>query len=95
MRDPDTASVVVCLGIGLQFEWGLSYLSPKHPDGYFQAGGRLVAYWANPGSMAQDDGWDDSKSVCFKDLKQEKIDPTKKLPVIGPDDCKVVEIGKK
>ena len=63
--------------------------------GYFQAGARLVAYWANPGSMAKDDGWDDSKSICYKDLKVEKIDPTKKLPVIGPDDCKLVEVGKK
>jgi hypothetical protein len=64
-------------------------------EGYFQAGARLVAYWANPGSMADDDGWDDSKSVCYKDLKVEKIDPTGKQPVIGPDDCKLVEIGKK
>ena len=64
-------------------------------DGYFQAGARLVAYWANPGSMAEEDGWDDSKSICYKDLKLEKIDPTKKLPVLDPDDCKLVEVGKK
>lgn len=64
-------------------------------DGYFQAGARLVAYWANPGSMAEDDAWDDSKSVCFSDLKTEKVDPSKKLPVIGPDDCKLLEVGKK
>jgi Domain of unknown function (DUF4157) len=64
-------------------------------DGYFQTGGRLIAYWANPGSMADDVGWDDNKSICYKDLKVEKVDPTKKLPVIGPDDCKLVEIGKK
>ena len=64
-------------------------------DGYFQTGGRLMAYWANPGSMANQDGWDDMKSICYKDLKVEKVDPTKKLPVIGPDDCKLVEVGKK
>jgi hypothetical protein len=64
-------------------------------DGYFQTGGRLIAVWANPGSMADDDGWDDKKSICYKDLKVEKIDPTKKLPVIGPDDCKLVEVGNK
>ncbi len=45
--------------------------------------------------MAEDDAWDDSKSVCFSDLKTEKVDPTKKLPVIGPDDCKLLEVGKK
>ena len=65
-------------------------------EGYFQAGARLVAYWANPGSMADEDGWDDSKSTCYKNLKVEKIDQTKKPPVIGPDDCKLVtNIGKK
>jgi len=64
-------------------------------DGYFQTDGRLIAYWANPGSMADDTGWDDMKSICYKDLKVEKVDPTKKLPVIGPDDCKLVEVGKK
>jgi hypothetical protein len=64
-------------------------------DGYFQTGGRLIAYWANPGSMADQAGWDDKKSVCYKDLKVEKVDPTKKIPVIGPDDCKLVEVGKK
>ena len=63
-------------------------------DGYFQTGGRLLAYWANPGSMSDDTGWDDTKSICYKDLKTEKVDPTKKLPVIGPDDCKLVELGK-
>jgi len=64
-------------------------------DGYFQTGGRLIAYWANPGSMADDTGWDDMKSICYNNLKVEKVDPTKKLPVIGPDDCKLVEVGKK
>ena len=62
-------------------------------DGYFQTGGRLMAVWVNPGSMADDAGWDDKKSICYKDLKVEKVDPTKKLPVIGPDDCKLVEVG--
>ena len=64
-------------------------------DGYFQTGGRLIAVWVNPGSMAEEEGWDDNKSICYKDLKVEKVDPTKKLPVIGPDDCKLVEVGKK
>jgi hypothetical protein len=64
-------------------------------DGYFQTGGKLIAYWANPGSMADETGWDDNKSICYKDLKVEHIDPTQKLPVIGPDDCKLIELGKK
>jgi hypothetical protein len=64
-------------------------------DGYFKTGGRLVAVWANPSSMANDTDWDDKKSVCFKDLKTEKVDPAKP-PVIGPDDCKLIEVtGKK
>ena len=63
-------------------------------DGYFAAGGKLIAYWANPESMADDTGWDDTKSVCFKDLKTQKLDPTKKMPVIDPDDCKLIELSK-
>jgi hypothetical protein len=64
-------------------------------DGYFQTGGKLIAVWANPGSMADETGWDDTKSICYDKLKTEKIDPTKKLPVIDPDDCKLIEVGKK
>lgn len=64
-------------------------------DGYFAAGGRLIAHWANPGSMADETGWDDTKSICYKDLKTVQLDPTKKLPVIDPDDCKLIELGKK
>lgn len=64
-------------------------------DGYFQTGGRLIAHWANPGSMADDTGWDDTKSICYKDLKVVQLDPTQKLPVIDPDDCKLIELGKK
>ena len=64
-------------------------------DGYFQTGGKLIAAWVNPESMADPTGWDDTKSICYRDLKVEKLDPTKKLPVIGPDDCKLVELGKK
>lgn len=63
-------------------------------DGYFQTGGKLIAIWVNPGSMADSEGWDKTKSICHKDLKVEQVDP-KKLPVIGPDDCKLLEIGKK
>jgi len=64
-------------------------------DGYFQAGGKLIAHWANPGSMADPTGWDDTKSICYKDLKVVQLDPTQKLPVIGEDDCKLIELGKK
>jgi hypothetical protein len=64
-------------------------------DGYFQAGGKLIAYWANPESMADEKAWDDTKSTCYKDLKVEKVDPTKKLPVIDPNDCKLIEVGMK
>jgi hypothetical protein len=45
--------------------------------------------------MADETAWDDSKSICYRDLKVEKVDPTKKLPVIGPDDCKLIELGAK
>jgi len=62
-------------------------------DGYFAAGGKLVAYWANPESMADDTGWDDTKSVCYKNLKVQKLDPTKKMPVIDPNDCKLIELS--
>jgi len=44
--------------------------------------------------LCDEHGWDDTKSICYKDLKVEKVDPTKKLPVIGPDDCKLVELAK-
>lgn len=64
-------------------------------DGYFQTGGKLIAAWVNPETMADSEGWDDKKSICYKDLKVEKVDPTKPLPVIGPDDCKLVEVRKK
>jgi hypothetical protein len=64
-------------------------------DGYFQTGGKLIAVWANPGSMADRTAWDKSKSICHKDLKVEKVDPSTKLPVVGEDDCKLLEIGKK
>jgi hypothetical protein len=63
--------------------------------GYFQTGGKLIAVWVNPGSMADTEGWDKTKSICHKDLKVEKVDPTTKMPIIGPDDCKLLEIGKK
>jgi hypothetical protein len=63
-------------------------------DGYFEKGGKLMAYWANPGSMADQDAWDDMKSICYKNLRVETVDP-KKPPVIGEDDCKRVEVGKK
>jgi Domain of unknown function (DUF4157) len=64
-------------------------------DGYFQAGGRLIAHWANPGSMADETGWDDTKSICYKDLKTVQLDPNQKLPVIDEDDCKLIELAKK
>jgi hypothetical protein len=64
-------------------------------DGYFQARGKLIAHWANPGSMADPTGWDDTKSICYKDLKVVQLDPTQKLPVIGEDDCKLIELAKK
>jgi uncharacterized protein DUF4157 len=63
-------------------------------DGYFAAGGKLIAYWANPESMADVTGFDDTKSVCYKDLKTQKLDPTKKMPVIDPNDCKLIELSK-
>lgn len=64
-------------------------------EGYFQAGGKLIAHWANPGSMADPTGWDDTKSICYKDLKTVQLDPTQKLPVIDEDDCKLIELVKK
>ncbi len=64
-------------------------------DGYFQAGGKLIAHWANPGSMADETGWDDTKSICYKDLKTVQLDPTQKLPVIDENDCKLIELSKR
>jgi hypothetical protein len=64
-------------------------------EGYFQARGKLIAHWANPGSMADETGWDDTKSICYKDLKTVQLDPTQKLPVIDEDDCKLIELVKK
>ena len=64
-------------------------------DGYFQTGGRLIAAWVNPDSMADSTGWDDKKSICYRDLKLQRLDPTKKIPVIDPDDCKLIEVRKK
>lgn len=63
--------------------------------GYFQTGGKLIAVWVNPGSMADPAAWDKSKSICHKDLKVQKVDATTKMPVIGEDDCKLLEIDKK
>jgi hypothetical protein len=45
--------------------------------------------------MADEKAWDDTKSTCYKDLKVQKVDPTKKLPVIDPNDCKLIELGTK
>jgi hypothetical protein len=44
--------------------------------------------------MADVTGFDDTKSVCYKDLKTQKFDPTKKMPVIDPNDCKLIELSK-
>jgi hypothetical protein len=64
-------------------------------DGYFKTGGKLIARWANPESIADDTGWDDTKSICYDKLRTEKLDPTKKIPVIDPNDCKLIEVGTK
>jgi hypothetical protein len=61
--------------------------------GYFQAGGRLVAIWANPESIAGNEAFDKGKSVCYSALKVEKVDP-KKHPVIDENQCKLVEVEK-
>ena len=89
------------------FEKGLKELREKFRDkskkcimndteeGYFKAGGKLFAYWANPASIAHSPEWDDSKSICYTDLKKVQIDPTQKIPVIDPEDCKLIEIEAK
>jgi hypothetical protein len=62
-------------------------------EGYFQTHGKLIAVWANPECIAGNDAFDKSKSVCFSDLKLEKVDPSKN-PVIDENQCKIVEVGK-
>jgi hypothetical protein len=61
-------------------------------DGYFQANGRLVAVWANPESIAGQDAFDKGKSVCFANLKKEKVDPSKH-PVVDENQCKILQLG--
>lgn len=61
-------------------------------DGYFKARGKLVAVWVNPESIAGNDAFDKSLSVCYAALKREKVDPSKN-PVIDENKCKLVEIG--
>jgi hypothetical protein len=60
-------------------------------EGYFQAHGRLVAVWANPESIAGNNAFDKDKSICYRDLKTETIDPSKN-PVIDENKCKLVEL---
>ena len=64
-------------------------------EGYFKAGGKLFAYRANPASIADSGTWDDSKSICYTDLKKVQIDPTQKVPVIDPEDCKLIRSKSK
>lgn len=40
---------------------------------YFRAGGKLVALWASP---TLDTKWDERKSICYKNLPEETVDPT-------------------
>ncbi len=61
-------------------------------DGYYKAHGKLVAVWVNPESIAGNDAFDKSLSVCYAALKREKVDPSKN-PVIDENKCKLVEIG--
>jgi hypothetical protein len=58
--------------------------------GYFQAGAKLVALWASPDL---DTAWQERKSICYSELKEEKVDPAKQ-PEIDSEECKLVEIGK-
>jgi hypothetical protein len=60
-------------------------------DGYFRAHGKLVAVWANPESIAGNNAFDKSKSICYGDLKHEKVDPSKN-PVVDENQCKLVEV---
>ena len=62
-------------------------------EGYFKAHGKLIAVWANPESIAGNNAFDKSKSVCYGDLKTENVDPSKN-PVIDENQCKIVEVGK-
>jgi hypothetical protein len=62
-------------------------------EGYFQAHGKLIAVWANPESIAGNNAFDKSNSVCYGELKIENVDPSKN-PVIDENKCKIVEVGK-
>jgi hypothetical protein len=61
-------------------------------DGYFQAHGKLIAVWANPESIAGNNAFDKSKSICYNDLKLEQVDPSKD-PVIDENQCKLIVLG--
>lgn len=60
-------------------------------EGYFKAHGKLVAVWANPESIAGNNAFDKSLSICYGDLRREKLDASKN-PVIDENKCKLVEL---
>jgi hypothetical protein len=46
----------------------------KSEDGYFRAGGVMVAQWFSPELSTK---WDERKSRCYGELKVEPVDPAK------------------
>ena len=62
----------------------------KSEKDFFAAGGRFVALWFNPtftGEFIPD------KSVCYKDVTAQKVDPAKALS--ESQDCRLIEVDTK
>ena len=58
--------------------------------GYFATGGSFVALWFNRDDSAE---WIPGKSVCYKDVKPETVDPNKALAESAG--CRVIRIETK
>lgn len=66
----------------------------KSKDGYFKAGGALVAQWFTPSFTTE---WDERKSKCYSALAQEKVDPTVKGDEMDPSiagHCRLIRVEK-
>jgi hypothetical protein len=62
-------------------------------EGYFATGGKFVALWFNRDFSTK---WDKDKSVCYKDLKPETVDPKTIDPNQAPSlssPCKLIQVN--
>jgi hypothetical protein len=58
--------------------------------GFFAAGGRFVALWFNPDFTGK---WVPGKSVCYKSVTPQVVDPDKALA--ETQDCRLIEVEAK